>query len=60
MKAETEIQQLKKLWFYVIRVEDGDRYLWEVYAKNEVVYIATSLEEAYCKLWQIIEANLFN
>lgn len=43
-------EQLKELWYYVIKVNDWDRYLREVYADDEVMYICNSEKEAYEKL----------
>lgn len=60
MRDETDLQELKELWYYVIRTDDWDRYLREVYAKNEMVSIENSSEKAYLKLWEIVETNLFN
>lgn len=39
-------QQLKDLWYYIIRTDDWDRYYWEVYADDEMIYIASHEEEA--------------
>ena len=49
------LEKLKKLWYYVIRTDDWDRYLWEVFIKDEMVCIATSSEEAYMKLWEFVQ-----
>lgn len=57
---EKTFEDLKKQWFYVIRTDDWDRYLWEVYANNEMVYIAWSSEEAYYKLGELYEKSLSN
>lgn len=46
-------QELKDLWFYIIKTDDGDRYLREVYANNELEYIATSRQEAEDKLEEL-------
>lgn len=43
-------EQLKELWYYVIRTDDWDRCLREVYADDEVMYICNSEKEAYEKL----------
>lgn len=48
-------EELKKLWYYVIRVEDNDRYLWEVYANDDLLYIETTREKAYEKLYKLAE-----
>jgi hypothetical protein len=53
---DIDLQQLKEQWFYVIRTDDWDRYLWEVYANNEMVTIESSENRAYCRLWELIEA----
>lgn len=45
--------ELKDLWYYIIKIDDGDRYLYEVYANNELEYIAKSREEAEDKLQQL-------
>ena len=46
-------QELKDLWFYIIRTDDGDRHFREVYANNELEYIASSREEAEEKLEEL-------
>lgn len=43
-------EQLKELWYYVLRVDDWDRYLREVYADNELMYVENSEEKAYDRL----------
>lgn len=48
-------EKLKELGFYVIRVEDGDRYLWEVYADNELMYVENTKEKAYDRLLKLAE-----
>jgi len=48
-------ERLKELWYYVIRVEDDDRYLWEVYADNELMFIENTKEKAYDKLLQLAQ-----
>lgn len=53
-------EELKELWFYVIRTDDWDRYLWEVYANNELVSIETSVNLAYYKLLELYEKHLSN
>lgn len=55
---ETLLERLNKIWYYVIKTEDDDRYVWEVYAKDELVCIATSSEEAYMKLWEFAQHDL--
>ena len=52
------LEQLKAQWFYVIKTDDWDRYLWEVYANNELATIETSENAAYCRLWQLAEAAI--
>lgn len=32
--------------YFIIPTDDWDRYLWEVFANNDLVHIATSSEEA--------------
>lgn len=54
----TLLEKLKDKWFYIIRTDDGDRYLREVFANDEMVCIATSENEAYMKLWEFVENNL--
>lgn len=39
--------------FFIIATDDGDRYLYEVYANNEMEYIATSRQEAEEKLEEL-------
>ena len=56
---ERQFKNLKKQWFYVIRTDDGDRYLWEVYAKNELVLVTWDREEAYVKLLELADKHLF-
>lgn len=43
-------EDLKSLWYYVIRADDGDRYYREVYADDELMYIETTKEKAYDRL----------
>lgn len=52
------LHRLEAIWYYIIRVDDWDRYLREVYAQDEVVFIATSPEEAYMKLWEFVQNDL--
>lgn len=54
----TLLEKLKDKWFYIIRTDDWDRYLREVFANDEMVCIATSENEAYMKLWEFVENNL--
>ena len=46
-------EKLKEMWYYIIKVEHDDRYLWEVYADNELLYIETNQKEAEKKLEKI-------
>lgn len=55
---DTLLGRLKERWYYIIRTDDWDRYLWEVFANDEVVFIASSQEEAYMKLWEFVESDL--
>ena len=55
---KTLLERLKEKWYYVIRTDDWDRYLREVFAGDEMVFIASSSEEAYMKLWEFVENNL--
>lgn len=55
---DTLLWRLKERWYYIIRTDDWDRYLWEVFANDEVVFIASSQEEAYMKLWEFVESDL--
>lgn len=55
---EKLLDRLKAIWYYVIRVDDGDRYLREIYAQDEVVCITNSENEAYMKLWEFVQNDL--
>lgn len=46
-------EDLKNLWYYVLQVADDDRYLYEVYADNELIYIENTKEKAYDKLMEL-------
>jgi len=46
-------EKLKELGYYVIRVEDGDGYLREVYADNELMYVENSESKAYDRLMEL-------
>lgn len=46
-------QELKEIWFYIIRTDDGDRYLREVFANNQLEYISSSEDEAEEKLEEL-------
>lgn len=48
-------EDLKNLWYYVIRVEDDDRYLYEVYADNELIFIENTKEKAYDRLIELAQ-----
>ena len=52
------LDRLKEIWYYIQRTDDGDRYYYEVYVNDEMVFIASSENEAYMKLWEFCEANL--
>lgn len=52
------LERLKEKWYYVIRTDDWDRYLREVFANDEMVFIAWSSEEAYMKLWEFVDNDL--
>jgi hypothetical protein len=56
--VKSDLETLKEQWYYVIRTDDWDRYLREVYANNELVDITNSSEKAYLELWQLAEKNL--
>ena len=55
---KTLLERLKDRWYYIIRTDDWDRYLWEVFAHDEMVCIASSQEEAYMKLGEFVECDL--
>lgn len=55
---KTLLERLREKGYYIIRTDDWDRYYWEVYANNEMVYIASSENEAYMKLGEFAESNL--
>lgn len=40
-------------WFFIITTDDGDRYLYEVYARGEMVEICWRSEDANRKLEQL-------
>lgn len=48
-------EQLKELWYYIIRTDDWDRYLREVFANDELIFIASTEEEAEKKFREITE-----
>lgn len=54
----TLLQRLKEKWYYIIKADDEDRYLREVFANDKMVFIATSQEEAYMKLWEFVQNDL--
>lgn len=58
LEFQTLLERLKDKWYYIIRTDDWDRYLWEVFADNEMVCIASSQDEAYMKLWEFVECDL--
>jgi len=39
-------EELENFGYYIIKVQDGDRYLREVYASDEVIHISNTKEEA--------------
>lgn len=51
------LEKLKKLWYYIIRADDWDRYYREVFVKDEMVCMVTSSEEAYMKLWEFVQQD---
>lgn len=55
---ETLLEKLKKLWYYIMKVDDWDRYLYEVYVRDEVVCITWNENEAYMKLWEFVQNDL--
>ena len=52
---DIDLTKLQEQWFYVIRTDDWDRYLREVYANNELATIENSEQKAFCRLWELIE-----
>lgn len=52
---DIDFTKLQEQWFYVIRTDDWDRYLREVYANNELATIESSEQRAFCRLWELIE-----
>lgn len=48
-------EELKNLWYYIIRVNDWDRYLREVYASDEIIHIASCEAEAEEYLSKLVE-----
>lgn len=55
---KTLIERLRERWYYIIRTDDWDRYYREVYANNEMVFIASHEGEAYMKLGEFVEHDL--
>lgn len=55
---KTLLERLKERWYYIIRTDDWDRYLREVYANDQLVCIVDSSEEAYMKLGEFAESDL--
>ena len=49
--------RLKEQGYYVNEINEE---LFEIYADNEVVSIAASIEEAYMKLGEFVEADFDN
>ena len=58
LEFQTLLERLKEKWYYIIRTDDWDRYLREVFADNEMVCITSSQDEAYMKLWEFVECDL--
>ena len=58
IEFDTLLWRLKERWYYIIKTDDWDRYLWEVFANDELVFIASSQEEAYMKLGEFVESDL--
>lgn len=56
---EQLLEDLKKQWYYIIRTDDWDRYLWEVYRNNELEFVVGSEQEAYYQLWKFASQDLF-
>jgi hypothetical protein len=54
----TLLERLKERGYYIIRTDDWDRYYWEVYANDEMVFIASHENEAYMKLWEFVQNDL--
>lgn len=54
------MKTLKELWFYIIQTDDGDRYLREVYANDELAYIAGSREAAEEKFNELLALTNLN
>ena len=52
------LERLKNIGYYVIKTDDWDRYLYEVYARDELVCIVTDENEAYMKLWEFVGNDL--
>ena len=55
---KTLLERLKGIGYYILRTDDWDRYYYEVYVEDEMVFIASSENEAYMKLWEFCQANL--
>ena len=58
IEFDTLLWRLRERWYYIIRTDDWDRYYWEVYANNEMVFIASHEEEEYMKLGEFAEHDL--
>ena len=54
------MKTLKELWFYIIQTDDGDRYLREVYANDELAYIAGNRETAEEKFNELLALTNLN
>ena len=57
MTDEKFFEEFKKLGYYVEEIKENGITGWEVYRNNQSVYYASSIEEAYCKLGEFIEAD---
>jgi len=55
---KTLLDRLREKWYYIIQTDDGDRYYWEVFANHEMVFIASSSDEAFMKLGEFVECDL--
>lgn len=48
----------EEVWYYIKKIDDWDRYLYEVYAKHELMCIVWNRDEAYMKLWEFVQSDL--
>lgn len=44
------LEELRDQWYYIIKTNDGDRYLREVYADWDLVSVVSSREKAELEL----------